>query len=189
MAVDERKRQRVVELHHVLGHQGRQFFLDGGIVLGLVNQDGQVGVWTQLLRDVFQFADVVKVSDGFARNFLIPKRLVVPADEKNLAAINHQKKILEKKRQAEKTAAQDVVQKLAAHSCTIARKVGENDKLFGSVGAADIAAELKKAGFKVDKRSIQLDDTIKALGVHSVSVRLLPEVTATVKVWVVKQES
>jgi len=132
--------------------------------------------------------DVVKVSDGYARNFLIPKRLVLPADEKNLSTLNHQKKILEKKRQKEKSSAETIAQKLAEHSCTIARKVGDGEKLFGSVSNSDIAEELKKAGFDISKRAVMLSEPIRTLGVHQVKVKLLPDVQPTVKVWVVKQE-
>lgn len=132
--------------------------------------------------------DVVKVSDGYARNFLLPRNLVLAADEKNVAAVEHAKRTLEKKRQAQKAVAQELAKKLEAHSCTISRKVGENDKLFGSVSSTDIADAFKKAGFVVEKRTIQLDNPIKALGVHTVTVKLEPEVQATVKVWVVKEE-
>jgi large subunit ribosomal protein L9 len=131
--------------------------------------------------------EVVKVSDGYARNFLLPRNLVVAADEKNIAAIEHHKRTLEKKRQAQMATAKELAKKLEEFSCTISRKVGENDKLFGSVSSSDIADAFKKAGFKVEKRTIILDAPIKALGVHSVTVKLESEVNATVKVWVVKE--
>ncbi len=132
--------------------------------------------------------EVVKVSPGYARNFLLPRKLVAIADETNVAAIENQKKQLEKKRQAQRAVAEDLAKKIAEVSCTISRKVGENDKLFGSVSGSDIAAALAKAGYQIDKRSIQIDNAIKTLGVHTVSVKLEPEVTASVKVWVVKEE-
>jgi large subunit ribosomal protein L9 len=132
--------------------------------------------------------DVVKVSDGYARNYLLPRSLVVSADEKNVAAIEHHKRMLEKKRQEQKASAQGLAKKLEEFSCTIVRKVGENDRLFGSVSASDIADAMKKAGYPVEKRSIQMDNAIKALGVHTVTVKLEPEVAASVKVWVVKEE-
>lgn len=135
-----------------------------------------------------RIGEVVKVSDGYARNFLLPRKLVVQADEKNLAAIEHQKRQLEKKRMVQLQAAEGVAKKLADFSCTINRKVGENDKLFGSVSTSDIADALKASGFNVDKRSIQLDAPIKTLGVHSVTIKIEPEVSTTVKVWVVKEE-
>lgn len=140
------------------------------------------------IENLGQTGDVVKVSDGYARNYLIPRKLVAFADEQNVAAIEHQKRSLEKKRLAQKSAAEELSAKLANVSCTIARKVGEHDKLFGSVGNADIAEQLKKSGYDVPKRSIHIENPIKALGVHTVTVKLTPEVTAPLKVWVVKEE-
>ena len=132
--------------------------------------------------------DVVKVSDGYARNYLLPHNLVLPADEANVAAIEHNKRTLEKKRLAQKGAATELSAKLEQFQCTLSRKVGENDKLFGSVTSSDIADALKKAGFSVEKRMIEIEHAIKSLGVHAVSVKLEPEVTAAMKVWVVKEE-
>lgn len=139
------------------------------------------------VENLGRIGDLVKVSDGYARNFLLPRNLVVAADEANKAAIEHQKKALEKKRMAQKGAAQEVAKRLEEVSCTITRKVGENDKLFGSVSNADIAEALKAQGFAVEKRWIQIDNPIKTLGVHPITVKLEPEVSATVKVWVVKE--
>lgn len=132
--------------------------------------------------------DLVKVSDGYARNFLLPRNLVVAADEKSVAAIEHHKRMLEKKRAAQKAEAEAAAKKLAEFSCTIVRKVGDQDKLFGSVSTADIADALKKAGYSVDKKAVTIEAPIRSLGVHPVSVKLGPEVAATVKVWVVKEE-
>jgi len=132
--------------------------------------------------------DVVKVSDGYARNYLLPRKLVAEADENNVASIEHHKRMLEKKRLAQKATAQELAKKLEAFSCTISRKVGDQDKLFGSVSSGDVADALKKAGYTIDKRSVSLDAPIKALGVHTVQVKLEPEVSAAVKVWVVKEE-
>jgi large subunit ribosomal protein L9 len=132
--------------------------------------------------------DVVKVSDGYARNFLLPRNLVVAADEKNVAAIEHHKKSLEKKRLEQRSASQDMAKRLGDFSCTISRKVGEKDKLFGSVSTQDIADALKAGGYKVDKRWIELGNPIKTLGVHEVTLKLDTDVTATMKVWVVKEE-
>lgn len=135
-----------------------------------------------------RIGDVVKVSPGYARNFLIPKNLCMVADEANLAVIEHHKKALEKKRLAQRASHEELAKKMGEFSCTITRKVGEGDKLFGSVTTNDIAEALKKGGFNVAKGEIQLDSPIKALGVHSVSVKLDHDVTATIKVWVAKEE-
>lgn len=131
--------------------------------------------------------DIVKVSDGYARNFLLPRNLVFIADESNVQAIEHHKRALEKKRLAMKASAQALVDKMAGVSVTIARKVGEHDKLFGSVSSGDIAEALAKAGFTIERRSIQMTESIKSLGVHTVTVRLLPDVSASVKVTVTKE--
>lgn len=132
--------------------------------------------------------DLVKVSDGYARNYLLPRNLVIVANESNRAALDHHKRVLEKKRATERSGAEELAEKLAQHSCTIKRKAGESDKLFGSVSAADVATELTKAGFKVEKRQVHIADSIRTLGVHPVTIKLQPEISATVKVWVVKEE-
>jgi large subunit ribosomal protein L9 len=139
------------------------------------------------VENLGQTGDIVNVSPGYARNFLLPKNLGFHANEKNKAAIENAKKMLEKKRQAEIAQAGEVAKKLADFQCTISRKVGENDKIFGSVSNADICDTLKAAGFKVDRRSIVIETPIKALGVHTVTVRLATEVSAPLKVWVVKE--
>ena len=140
------------------------------------------------VENLGRIGDVVKVSDGYARNFLLPRKLVASADENNVAQIENHKKSLEKKRLAQRAGAQELAKKLGDFSCTITRKVGEGDKLFGSVSTNDIADALKKAGYSVERRSIQIDTPIKTLGVHPVTIKLEPEVAATVKVWVVKEE-
>lgn len=146
-----------------------------------------VVVLRENVENLGRTGDVVKVSDGYARNFLLPRNLVVAADEKNIASIEHHKKMLEKKRLAEKGLAEELAKKLAVFSCSIARKVGENDRIFGSVSSSDIAEVLLAGGYSVDKRSIHLNSPIKALGEHSVTIKLEPEVSATVKVLVVKE--
>ncbi|MBY0471120.1 50S ribosomal protein L9 [bacterium] len=140
------------------------------------------------VENLGHIGDVVKVTDGYARNFLLPRKLVVAADEGNVAAIEHHKKSLEKKRLAEKAGSEDLAKKLAEYSCTISRKVGEHEKLYGSVTSADIADALKKAGFVVERRSIHLDHPIKALGVHTVTINLQTDVSTPMKVWVVREE-
>lgn len=139
------------------------------------------------VENLGRIGDVVKVTDGYARNFLIPKKLVVPANENNIAAIEHQKKMLDKKRAAEKLSAEELAKKISGFTCNITRKVGEKDKLFGSVSTADIADALKAGGIEIEKRSIHLKEPIKSLGVHTAEVKLLPEVTTNLKIWVIKE--
>ena len=131
---------------------------------------------------------VVKVASGYARNFLLPKRLAVAATEAN-------KKIVEQERQAHlrkeaklKTEAEDLGKLLAGVSVSIAQKAGENDQLFGSVTAKDIAEALEKQNFTVDRRKIQLDEPIRQLGEHKVTVRLHREVPIEITVNVVKED-
>ena len=139
------------------------------------------------IENLGTIGDLVKVSDGYARNFLLPRKLVISADEKEIAAVEHHKRALEKKRLALKANSEELAKKLSEFSCTISRKVGENDKLFGSVSTSDISDALKQAGFEIEKRDIQLGSPIKSLGVHPVDVKLQGDVTATVKIWGVKE--
>lgn len=131
--------------------------------------------------------EVVKVADGYGRNFLLPKQLALEATPGNLKRVERERRGVEVKRVRERQEAEDLARRLAAVSCTVARKVGENDALYGSVTNADIAAFLEKEGFDLDKRKIVLEEPLKALGIYTVPVRLHPEVTAEIKVWVVKE--
>jgi large subunit ribosomal protein L9 len=124
--------------------------------------------------------EVIKVADGYGRNFLLPKQLALEATPGNLKRVELEHRGVEVKRVRERQEAEELARRLAAVSCTVARKVGENDALYGSVTNADIAAFL-------DKRKIVLEEPLKALGIYTVPVRLHPEVTAEIKVWVVKE--
>jgi len=139
------------------------------------------------ISDLGQIGDVIKVSDGYARNFLIPRNLVSPAIESNVNQLNHQKKVLDKRRSLEKSKSDDLAKSIEAFTCNISKKVGENDKLFGSVSNADIAEVLEKGGFTIDRRQIVISQPIKSLGVHEVEIKVHPEVSAQLKVWVVKE--
>jgi large subunit ribosomal protein L9 len=131
---------------------------------------------------------VVKVAPGFARNFLLPKKLAVAATESN-------KKIVEQERQAhlrreakEHADAADLGKMMNGVTVTVAQKAGENDQLFGSVTAKDIADLLEKQGYNIDRRKILLDSPIRTLGEHKVPVRLHRDVTAEINVNVKKEE-
>ncbi len=132
---------------------------------------------------------VVKVADGFARNFLLPRRLAVPATEAN-------KKIVEQERQAalrreakEKAAAEELAKMLASVTLTTVQKAGEADQLFGSVTAKDIADLLEKQGYTIDRKKIVLEHPIKTLGEHKVTLKLHREVSVEIPVIVNKEES
>src|SRR5581483_10957222 len=131
---------------------------------------------------------VIKVADGYARNFLLPKRLAVAASESN-------KKIVEQERQAalrreakESADAADLGKMVQTLTVTIARQAGENDQLFGSVTTKDIADGLEKQGYQIDRRKIQLPDPIKTLGEFKVPIRLHRDVTVDITVNVVREE-
>ncbi len=131
--------------------------------------------------------EVVKVADGYARNYLLPLGKALPATPGNLKAIEREKRRYVARLAKEKGDNEALAGRIQALSLTLVRKVGENDVLYGSVTSSDIALGLEKEGIVVDKRRIQLVDPIKSLGIYQVPIRLHPEVTAEVKVWVVKE--
>ena len=144
-----------------------------------------------ILRDhvdnVGKRGDIVKVADGFARNYLLPRKLALPATEANKQWISRERKIAESREAEERVAAEAVADRLAALDLQIARKVGENDTLYGSVTNADIADLLKEKGFDLDRRKILLPDAIRSLGETHVPVKLHRDVTAQLKLTVVKE--
>ena len=127
---------------------------------------------------------IVNVAAGYARNFLLPKGVAVVADTKNIKALEHEKRIAEARAEKAKAAAMTEAEKLNATELEFKAKVGEEDKLFGSVTAMDIAAALKEKGLEVDRRKIVIAEPIKSLGEHTVEVKLGLDVTASVKVTV-----
>ena len=129
---------------------------------------------------------VVTVKDGYARNYLLPRGLAKPATAANTRVIEALKRRQTAQADAARGAAQQTAEQLAALSCTISAPVGEQEKLHGAVTAADIAEALKEHGVVLDKRQLALEAPITALGVYKVPVKLHPDVTATVKVWIVK---
>jgi large subunit ribosomal protein L9 len=131
--------------------------------------------------------EVVKVANGFARNFLLPKKLALEATDANLKRIEQERRVREVHEAKEKQEFQALASRLSQLSLTAVRKVGENETLYGSVTNGDVGELLEKEGFSIDKRKILLDEPIKSLGIYEVPVKLHPEVTATVKVWVVKE--
>ena len=128
--------------------------------------------------------DVVKVADGYGRNFLLPRKLALQATLANKAVIEQMKAAAARRSAEEKVQAQALVAKLEPLTLSFTRKSGENGQLFGSVTTADIASELAAKGFEIDRRKIQLSEPIKSLGNFTVSVKLHREVTAHVGVHV-----
>jgi large subunit ribosomal protein L9 len=143
-----------------------------------------------LRQDVEHLGDageIVKVKPGYARNYLIPKGMALVATKENMGRFEKELVLLNKKKDQEKRKFEELAKVLENVSCTITVQVGEEDKMFGSVTAQDVADSLKEQGHEVDKRKIVLPDPIKSLGIYSVPIKLGMEVEATVKVWVVKE--
>ena len=131
--------------------------------------------------------DVVKVAEGYARNYLLPRKLALPVTDHNKRQIERERKAAEARDIEEKSGAEAIAVRLSQLEVEIRRRVGENDTLYGSVTSADIAQALKDKGFDVDKRKIALAEPLKALGENTVPVKIHRDVTAQIKVKVVPQ--
>ena len=132
--------------------------------------------------------EIVKVSDGYARNYLLPRKLALPATDGNKKHVERERKIMETRESEEKGQAEGIASRLNAIDIVIARRVGDTDQLYGSVTSADIAEFLKAKGFDIDRRKLILPEPIKAIGEHTVPLKLHREVTVPLKVRVVKEE-
>jgi large subunit ribosomal protein L9 len=144
-------------------------------------------VLKQNVSSLGKAGDLVKVADGFARNFLIPKGLAAEASGGNLKAFEHEKhRILLHAEKIQKQS-EEMADRLSSVNCTIARRVGEQEKLFGSVGAKDIEEALATQGLNIDRKNILLDEPIKALGEFTVRIKISAGVTGEIKVAVVAE--
>lgn len=143
-----------------------------------------------LIKDIENLGsagEVVQVNDGFGRNFLIPRSEALIASDANVAQFESRRKQHEAVTERERRAAEVIAKKLETDSLTAQVKVGEEDRLFGSVTVQNIAELLKEKGYDIERRAIHLEDGIRELGVYNIEVRLHPDVKATVKLWVVKE--
>ena len=131
--------------------------------------------------------DVVTVSNGFARNYLLPRGIAFQASEGNKKRILQEKSRLEAAENTRRGAAEEIAKRLEEVSLTFSARVGEEGKLFGSVTTGDISDQLAAQGFTIEKRLIDLHEPIKALGMYKVPVRLHADVKPEIKVWVIKQ--
>lgn len=131
--------------------------------------------------------EIVNVKDGYARNFLIPRGIAYQATQGNIRALEEEKKQISKREAKELEEAQKLAVEMEKVSVTIPVKVGEEEKIFGTVTSQMIVDSLKEKGFDVDKRKVEITEPIKALGIYSVAVKLHSNVTATVKTWVVRE--
>lgn len=143
-----------------------------------------------LMRDVSELGsegDVVTVADGYARNFLFPRKLAAPVTEATRRRLAKLRREREEDLKARLEGCRRLADRLAGISCTIAVKAGEDEKLYGSVTAADIVDSLKQQGVEIDRHAVALEHPLKELGVFDVKINLHPQVEATVKVWVVEE--
>lgn len=134
-----------------------------------------------------QIGDVIEVKDGFARNFLIPRNIAYAAHKGNIRSLEEEKKTFAKKIAKELLAAEKLATEFEKISVTIPVKVGEEDKIFGTVTNQIISDALKEKGYDIDRRKIEISEPIKSLGIYSVNIKLHPSVNAVVKTWVVRE--
>ena len=143
-----------------------------------------------LLKDIDKIGklgDAVSVKKGYARNFLLPRKLAIEASAGSLKFVEQAKKKHEQELIKAKTEMEELAKKIGGMSCTVTMAAGEEDKLFGSVTAEHIKEAFAAEGVEIDKRQVRLTEPIKKLGVYPVEIKLHPEVTASTKVWVVKK--
>jgi large subunit ribosomal protein L9 len=138
------------------------------------------------VKDLGNIGDQVRVSDGYARNYLLPKKLAAKVTAGNMRRLEAKKLALQKEHEERVAVARALADKMASTSVTITAEAGEEDKLYGSITTTQIADALKEQGVEVDRHAIELEEPIRQLGVYDVDVRLHSEVQAKVKVWVVR---
>jgi large subunit ribosomal protein L9 len=131
--------------------------------------------------------DVVRVAEGYARNFLLPRNFAAPVTEATRRRLEKARKVQEEQDVKELGAAQNLAKSIEQISCTIPVKTGEGGKLFGSVTAADIVSALEAQGIKIDKRQVELPEPLRELGVFNIPIKALSKVEATLKIWVVEE--
>jgi large subunit ribosomal protein L9 len=131
--------------------------------------------------------EIVKVADGYARNFLLPRKLALPATDGNRKHVERERKIMETREAEEKGQAEAIAARLGAVDISITRRTGDTDQLYGSVTSADIAEFLKGKGFEIDRRKLILPEPIKTIGEHNVPLKLHREVTVPLVIKVVKE--
>lgn len=131
--------------------------------------------------------EVVQVASGYFRNYLGPRQLALPADASSVKVVEHQKRITQSRKEKEKVSALAIKEKMESQPITIAHSAGNEEKLFGSITTQEIALHLTKAGFEIGRRYIELKEPIKTLGTHTVDIKLHPEVSAQVKIEIVRK--
>ena len=139
------------------------------------------------IENIGQAGDLINVAPGFARNYLLPKKLAILADAKNIKQLEHQQRLKQVIKEKHLKDCEKLAMRLESLSLTIIRKAGENDRLFGSVTTIDIAEALTNEEIDIERKRIDLEEPIKSLGIYTVPIRLHQDVTANLKVWVVKE--
>lgn len=142
----------------------------------------------QDVENVGRKGDVVNVSRGYGRNYLVPKKLALEVTSSNMKMIAIEQQVLKKKIEQERLSYQDLIAKLNQVTLSFTRKAGEKDHIFGSVSASDIKEELDKLGFDIDKKKLVLDEPLKRLGNYAVPIKVYHDDKAEIKVAVVKEE-
>lgn len=132
--------------------------------------------------------DVLKVADGYARNYLLPMQLAVHATERNRRYLEHQKRVIDQQESKDKERAREIAAQITGVTCTLKRRAGENDRLFGSVTSMDVAEALRAEGFELERRFLELAEPIRELGVFMVPVKLHTDVVVELRV-VVEREA
>lgn len=132
--------------------------------------------------------DVLQVSDGYARNYLLPMQLAVHATERNRRYLDHQKRVIDQQESKNREHAREIASQISGVTCTLKRRAGENDRLFGSVTSMDIAEAVRAEGFELERRLFELAEPIRELGVFMVPVRLHTDVVVELRVVVERDE-
>jgi large subunit ribosomal protein L9 len=139
-------------------------------------------ILSQDVRSLGKVGDLVKVADGYARNFLIPRKLAMIATERKVKEFKHLQSVADAKKKKAVSAAKKVAEEISKHTVTLKAQAGDGDRLFGSITNNDIAQNLNKAGFMVERRDITIEEPIKVLGQYRVKIRVATGVDAEVKV-------
>ncbi len=139
------------------------------------------------IKKLGNMGQIVNVTDGFARNYLVPRGLAVEASTKNMKALQHEQKIIQEKAKKMKESLQEFSERLSKMTLTIKAKAGEEGKLFGSVTSMDIAEHLKQEGVDIDRKKISLEEPIKRLGTHTVKVHLHPDISPQITLHVIEE--
>lgn len=145
-------------------------------------------ILTKTVDHLGKAGEMVNVAPGYARNYLLPQKLAVTATSRNRARLEHERAVIERQVAKERADAEALAERINMMTLQFERRVGEQDKLFGSVTSRNIADQLKVAGLEIPSKLIQLDEPIKSIGKYEVPVKLSADVTATLKFWVVGKD-